>query len=631
MRVDSLRIRNFRCFGERDNGDWALLLRPKPSLNLLVGPNGSGKTAILDALDILLNPDGRSNQALISEYEFHDCNTQNTLSIEVTLTQIDQVLADFESDIQWIDPSDGILVEEKGTGLDSKKHQRALVVRFEAALDGVTGAIEWNWLLPKFPATSVEPRKELGKSQHQALGYYRIRPSVSAGAFTLGRYSPLGRQLRKLDYRLGRLPAILRGESTPPKCSLVNPDCGNCEDKAACLPGTETAEEKESSQPTLGAFLAGVAARAQTLIGAESWSEMVPALGPRYGGLSSSLAGLTMGVRPKRYANEFIPFERLSDGEKYALSFALARSQIPGDLTPVIVMEEPETALYPSGVAALIRDIQATPTGEAPQVFLSSHSESVLRCALPGDVFVVSGAHAVRNLQGVLETTGSKSKDPLSRAEYLLMPGGPSVLLAEKVLVVEGAGDAIVSGYLDRLAATNASRASGEHMSFASQGWCVFPANNAGAIPDVVRVLLSLGKRVAGLFDADDSGKRGAEKTAGVCPTFVYKSATWNQPCIEEALLAGLGNAGQRKVISEFHDPAPCQACSLRTAQKGQCWSVGLKCDMADGKDERKSRLQVLCLEEYEETGGFPKAFQELVRVIETAIPGVVSELDADG
>jgi DNA repair exonuclease SbcCD ATPase subunit len=63
MRIDSIKIRNFRCFPEKNGGSWGVQFRPNPHLSLLVGPNGAGKTAILDALDLVLNAENRSNQS----------------------------------------------------------------------------------------------------------------------------------------------------------------------------------------------------------------------------------------------------------------------------------------------------------------------------------------------------------------------------------------------------------------------------------------------------------------------------------------------------------------------------------------------------------------------------------------
>ncbi|MFA7463248.1 MAG: ATP-binding protein, partial [Anaerovoracaceae bacterium] len=114
MRIDSIKIRNFRCFPEKNGGSWGVQFRPNPHLSLLVGPNGAGKTAILDALDLVLNAENRSNQSLITEYDFTNCDTSKPIYIEVSLVDLGEIRGEFVSDVQWIDPADGLLVEEKG-------------------------------------------------------------------------------------------------------------------------------------------------------------------------------------------------------------------------------------------------------------------------------------------------------------------------------------------------------------------------------------------------------------------------------------------------------------------------------------------------------------------------------------
>ena len=218
----------------------------------------------------------------------------------MTLTDLGQARGEFPSDIQWIDPTDGLLVEEKQIEPDVKSHQEAVIVALEALLDQRSGAIEWRWLLPKFPATSIENAKELSRSQHQSLGYFRIRPAISAGAFTLGQYSALGRHLRKLQYRLGKLPTDLSGQTTLPTCSLDEPQCSTCSKRPDCIPDMEEEALPSigNSLPTIGTVLNEIVTGARKVLSSSEWTEMLPSLGPRYGGLSSALAALTIGLRP---------------------------------------------------------------------------------------------------------------------------------------------------------------------------------------------------------------------------------------------------------------------------------------------------------------------------------------------
>lgn len=626
MRIDSIRIRNFRCFPETGEGKWGAVYRPNPELNLIIGPNGAGKTAILDALDLVLNAENRSNQALITEYDFTNCNTMKPIYIEVTLTDLGQARGEFKSDIQWIDPTDGQLVEEKGIEPDVSNHLEAVIIALEAVLDPRSGAIEWCWLLPKFPATSIESAKELGRSQHQSLGYFRIRPLISAGALTLGQYSPLGRHLRKLQYRLGKIPTDLSGRADLPTCSLNEPQCSTCPHRSDCVPDVEDQAPLSTSDglPTIGTVLKEIVTSARKVLGSSEWKGMEPGLGPRYGGSSSALAALTIGVRPVADESQaFIPFDRLSSGEKYALSFSLAKAQIPGERPPVIVMEEPETALYPSAISTLLRDIQAIPTGKTPQVIISSHSESVLRCFVPSDIFVVEKEQGPKKLDDIINMI-KLAAGPFRKPEYLIMPGGPSALFADKVLVVEGARDVIISGRLDRLAARRTALGFVPHISFGLQGWCVFAAEKADQVPDCVRLFNALGKKTVALFDGDGPGRENAEQIKNVCPAFVYETSLYRDPALEEALLAGLSADDREQVLKEFDK---CQSCSFTTHKS--CWVQKGECEKGD-RNARKILLQNLCLETYEKKDFFPPAFTQLLNQIDSAPTGEVLYLNAD-
>lgn len=629
MKIHTIRIKNFRCYPENESDQWGVEFRPNPDLNLLIGPNGAGKTALLDAIDLVMNVEGRTNQSLISEYDFPACDTSKKICIEIVLTDIDQTLSQFDSDIQWIDNSDGEPIENKSLEFDQRNQSRAIILRLEAWLDSTDGEIKWHWILPKFPETGFEKQKELSRSQHRALGYFRIRPAITAGAFTFGQYSSLGRHLRKLQYMLGKLPEGLRGKSTLPVCLIDNPKCGQCTYREDCLPNSESEGGGEESGTEdvvpIGMALSKIVTGAKTMLGTHGWNQMGASLGPRYGGMRSSLTAITIGLRTENTGNTgFIPFERLSAGEKYALSFSLAKAQVPGDSPPVILVEEPETALYQSALAKLMGDLQATPSGDIPQVIVSSHSEGVLRCFSTKDVFILDRERVPARVEDVIKAQ-QPGKELVSRLETLIMPGGPSALFADKVLIVEGAKDTLVSGQLDRLAARTAAENQAEnYKSFASLGWCVFEAAKADNALKFVRLFQAFGKKVVVLFDGDGPGKASAGDTKVLCPTFIYKSKDGGQPELEEALLKGLPEDARAKTLEDYFGDTACQACNKNGRS---CWKEkGGSCYLGD-KTARKEQIQSLCINKYFELKSFPPAFKSLLAEIETAPSGQVHEL----
>jgi len=619
MKLAKLRVRNFRCFSGEDWWEWV----PNRGLNLLIGPNGSGKTAVLDAVDIVLNWEGRTNRSLITEYDFPYCDTNKVLEIEATLTDIGVSLVNFESDIQWVDKENLTPIDETDEEPDEVKHERAVAIRFEALRTQEDGEIRWKWLLSKFPKTDMEEPKELRISQHEAIGYFRIQPAVSGGAFTLGGYSVLGRHLRKLRYKLGKLPEKLRPKSIMPECILSGLNCSDCGEKRNCSNEIEDGQEGEVKPTPLGELLNQIVSKAGNMLGESAWAGMEKSLGPRFGGLRSSLAAITLGLRPRGDSSErFLPFERLSSGEKYALSFAMATTQMPGSVTPILVMEEPETALHPAAVGQIVAALQSA---NSPQVIVSSHSESVVRRFAFSDIFRIGSDRQARSVEEMIT-----NENIHWAVEQLTSPGSTSALFADKVLVVEGDADALTFGELDRLAGIE-TKGDKQQKSLASLGWTVFSANRADNIPDTISALEKLSvNKVAALLDSDQDGMCIAEETKNKCPTFVYKSSKDAAPTLELALLFGLNSNSQRTLIDAFQKYEQCKSCSQKSDVKNCLQKNGCGLPRQIQKEKLKAAFRKCCLEQYRNEKVFPPAFKSLLEQIDNAQTSKIIYLDVD-
>ena len=75
MYISEIRIKHFRCFDEEEH-----IIRLKAGLNVLVGENDSGKSAIIDAIKIVL---GTTDQSWyrIETTDFYNENVNSEISI----------------------------------------------------------------------------------------------------------------------------------------------------------------------------------------------------------------------------------------------------------------------------------------------------------------------------------------------------------------------------------------------------------------------------------------------------------------------------------------------------------------------------------------------------------------------
>ena len=593
-----MRIKNLGCFG---NDGFKFL--PKEGLNLLVGPNGCGKTTVVKAIDLVLNPENQYKRDVVNEFDFHMCDTAQAIELEVILTDVGGLVPTFPGHIELFDKRDWKDIVEKDDVPEDKQVQ-VLRICFKAYYNEQDGEIQCEWYLPKLEATERMETDRLSRQSHQTVEYVRITAAISAGALTLGDRSQLAKYLQRGGHPLGKLDDEILGGRSGLGCPLE--EWQKCEKSQAC--------GGPDQQKCVGMWISEVTHTARGMIGEKSWDGFKPVLGSRYSDAKSRLRATTLGMMCKRSrgGDGFIPFERLSMGERYALALALSVSgQAPGG-GGIIVAEEPETALYPAAIGAVLAHVRRQ--GKS-QVIITSHSETVLRHFDLSDIYYLSRNHTVKGLREVADNTALKH-GLVYEFEGLIRPGEASALLSDKILLVEGSGDAKVGGRLDRIAA----RANARFLS--DQGWVVLSGNGAGKTPQYAMLLSDLGHRVVLLFDGDKAGREGADKTKGTYPTFTFSDSTLQEPCLEDALLAGLSPETVTKAVEELRQRSKCTNCPSR--QNKRCWSIPR--GNPDECTECKFELQRICMREYEEANPaiLPPAFAELAQAIDDAPPGLV-------
>lgn len=84
--IRHISIQNFRAVRQ---AEWC----PGPGLNCLIGPGDSGKSTVIDAIDLVLG----ARSFTFSDADFHLMNTATPICISITLGQLDDELLNLEA------------------------------------------------------------------------------------------------------------------------------------------------------------------------------------------------------------------------------------------------------------------------------------------------------------------------------------------------------------------------------------------------------------------------------------------------------------------------------------------------------------------------------------------------------
>jgi putative ATP-dependent endonuclease of the OLD family len=126
-RIRKVEIDNFR-------GIRSLVWLPSPGLNCLIGPGDSGKSTILDAIDLCL---GARRSIQFTDADFHELNVDDPISIIVTIGVLDKALKNIETYGQFLrgfNDTNGEIEDEPENGLETVL---CLQLRVESDLEPV--------------------------------------------------------------------------------------------------------------------------------------------------------------------------------------------------------------------------------------------------------------------------------------------------------------------------------------------------------------------------------------------------------------------------------------------------------------------------------------------------------------
>ena len=350
---------------------------PREGINALIGPGDSGKSTVLEAIDIVLG----ARRATFTDTDFHCLNVERPISIEVTVGDLPRELLDLElysAAIRGWSADRSELADEPGEGFEP-------VITLKVT---VSESCEATWRLHSERLAANELPRSM-RNEHRAMIM-----AQRLGA-TVGQHLAWGptSSLSKLSASGPGAGAALA------RAGRAARDDFNVEDAPALQPAVAVARQ---------------VARDLAVPAAQDASA---ALDPRSVNISSGAIAL--------HDRNHVPLRALGTGSSRLLAAGL-QAQVSRSV-PVLLLDEVEHGLEPHRIARLLHYLGSKATEARPQVIMTTHSPVVLR-ELSAEQLCVARSDVGRTLR--LERFGE--------AERGLLRAHAEAFLSAAVLVCEG-------------------------------------------------------------------------------------------------------------------------------------------------------------------------------------------------
>lgn len=383
-RIRRLEIQNFRAIQALD---WA----PSAGINCIVGPGDSGKSTVLDAIDLCL---GARRSASFTDTDFHRLDVSRPILISATIGALPDALLDLDAYgdfLRAFDPATAQVEDEPRAGIET-----VLTLRLT-----VTDDLEPVWSLHSQRAEHQGMERGLSWKDRTALAPARI------GSYANTNLSwARGSVLNRLTEERANLGAELAGAARDARVNFGN---------RASIPFADTLQTVTQTAGDLG-IQVGEAAQALLDTHSVSIGDGAIALHDEAG----------------------VPLRALGTGSTRLLIAGLQRKA--AESATIALIDEVEYGLEPHRLARLLDSLGAKDTSLPLQVFMTSHSPVAIR-ELSGDqVFVIRDLacqHTVRPV-GVTDDVQSTLR------------ADPEAFLAKSVIVCEGASEVGLARGLDQ-------------------------------------------------------------------------------------------------------------------------------------------------------------------------------------
>jgi len=370
-KIRALEIQNFR-------GIRALTWYPSPGVNCLVGPGDSGKSTILDAIDLCLAP---RRTVQFNDGDFYLADSSRDISIAVTLGDLSESMLTLEAyghHFRGMDLKSQKLEDEPDAGLET-----VLTVELTVSAD-----LEPTWLLVSNRAAELGIERGLRWEDRLQLAPIRIGVKTE-------------------DHTSWRRGSALSRLSASFSTSLALADAA----RAA------RSDFGELTDPTVEEAIQSVEEIAESL-GVSAGSDLKAMLDPRAVSMNAGAIAI--------HSRNGVPIRSLGTGSLRLLTAGMAQ-RATAPLSAVLI-DEVELGLEPHRILRLLDSLGAKDADTDLQVFATTHSPVVVR-ELDGDQIQI--VRRPRRRHEVLQAGTSDAVQSTLRSY-------PEAMLAKRVMVCEG-------------------------------------------------------------------------------------------------------------------------------------------------------------------------------------------------
>lgn len=383
-RIRRIEINNFRSI---QSLDWY----PSAGINCLIGPGDSGKSSILDAIDLCL---GARRTAPFGDTDFYGLDVTQAIVISLTLGALPDALKNIETYGEFLrgfNAATGQVEDEPAAAIET-----VLTLRLRVESD-----LEATWTLYSERAEQHGLERSLAWKDRSLLAPARI------GTYANTNLSwARGSVLNRLTDERANLGAELAVAARAARVSF------------GAQAGPHLAETLQVVTTTAGTLGVPVGAGAQALLDAHSVS------------IGDGAIAL--------HSQEGIPLRSLGTGSSRLLVAGLQRAA--AQAATVALVDEVEYGLEPHRLMRLLDSLGAKDAALPLQVFMTTHSPVALRELSGGQLFVVrpaGGRHAVKVAGADDDTQSTLRRDP-------------EAFLSKSIVVCEGASEVGFARGLDQ-------------------------------------------------------------------------------------------------------------------------------------------------------------------------------------